>query len=509
MEQQFSFMQRVKAKVLKSLAADYVIRKKTLKTLPEAALYLLGEENELAVIKDLDFSKDDLKLRRWSPETRIALLKENNFALAQDCTCQEEYSFICLYSVNEEDILVVLKKYTPNHKETQALFKNFGYNRKFMEVNPNVYNVLEAEDVITTATAADINHRNWEVAKKISDNVPEKALSFMHYILEFLQKHPTTDDKPLADRTFLRFWNNWNKAAYSKKDMSDELPIIYQIYPDTYQYLLKNYERYTDFGSYCLAMLQYWGNLKALTDSDKQNVTQMIDIAIKNDCWNNAEIKEYLENNLQLDSNNSNFLSAIAGNGKYFDLLCVTMACICHEDENGCQIRIPNKSAQKLIEMIPFAGENNEKVQKALVKLVDNNLMPIDKIEDLSEEYKSFVLARMEEESQRLAQKEDILEYNKIVRLQPRAEVEFFTFTNVLLDKQIEYIETYKPSAESYNSWINHLNDKTNDNRVGNRHIAFIMQYAKTWHLNKHEYWALLQSPNKYLGAHVARYVEE
>ena len=228
---------------MQKISPSWVVKNKTLKTNPDAILWLMGADKELSACHQLKMSEAEIAERVWSSDTRVAFLKDENYACVDAISTGDELSVIlskaevdlgeCIelqdLSVRKitPDILVrAMRKRTPGAEALKRLINSLNADAllEVAEKFPQAFNDLKPYEVLGLNSPEDapvvVADKRWYLVSLLVKRMPKLAVDYM----ELLNNIP---EGKMADMA-KDIWDELFEIAMEKNfDMSQ---FIYRFY---------------------------------------------------------------------------------------------------------------------------------------------------------------------------------------------------------------------------------------------------------------------------------------
>lgn len=523
------FILNVWASLARVLTAQYCVKYLTLKKRPDARRYLPGKEKELALIKKLGFSSEEIAARVWSYETKLALLADRNpalnSALIGDITTEKELEVV-LERGMVKDVIAAMRVYTPSRARMlkalgSGLFGIAGWC-SIAKAVPAAFESLKTWEIlgIEGKTHCPAKSEQWQVALALAEVRPTWAPLFM---LELRNIVPQKLGE--AGRAFMQKF--FDIAFAAKVDMAEMMPYLYIFFPELYLKVREDYIGYKNFAPFVEMMFpQVFKFLKP--DEAKTSFSQ---IKFPSSVKDTEEayvwlfiVYKMLDNKAvyQLMLKHLKALKEHVSKGLFNEMFwrmidyardadeLKTLYAVCKAVDAepmmwaAIQARIVNLAAVKenhvrLGFAFPFKGWEKELAQRAVVLMARRKQLVgfVNRLAELPYDLEKVALEAMEIQSQLDAlDSENLGKMVTTMKLYPEAEEKFFCMSsnlyeqsNALKELKLGYISRFQPDDATFRALLSYTCMLSYDSRK-----VLIVAYAEKWGLRKWQYQLAMQS---------------
>lgn len=504
-ERKISCLTKMWAELLKKVAPEYCVRKKTLKNNPNAELYLPGVEKELKVAQN-KLSNDEISKHVWSYETRLKLLKSGGgTSLIPTITTFKELEVIFKLS-SDEAKLKALEVYTP--KKDFILKRVMTQSKDFIQ--KAVVRVPTAFQSLTPLEFTSGDNWDWDVCLALAkaDKTGRWAEAFVKSIL----KGQMSEDA-------IGNFNEFIEITIKKGRNLDWIALM--CHTDAYRHAVRYVGENGDKKLLCLRFFPLMSKLRCLTKAFTNIET--IGYNISDD---DAEGFVWLKigyDNLDKELVFAKFLSKLESlkavtQPELYQQIINKMVKVCPSlnfarelmskeptvnDQDLYETLFKSGSLDQLLKAFPYAGWNTEIAKKTISALALEKWFPVSRMDELSTELQDFAKSELEYVAQRAAITSNSLRASAVkMKLQPKAEVLLFT---CYFDAPcvIEYVTNNKMEEDSFYSLVCRA-EIMDFNGV----CEAVGVHAKTWGVTEKQYLWLLQSPFAGICATIKKYVK-
>lgn len=540
MNKLFDGIRRAYIALVQKFAPMWVVKNKVLKAnRPFAYDWLMGSEKELKAIKALRLSAEEIKLRVWSNETRISLLKGNNYALIDDICLSEERDvvlenakryladdmFTMSNNISADIVVKALKFSTPSAEGLKQIINCLGKASlvKVVDSFPKGFNDVKPFEVLGLPSlhsyTVGVSEKRWDVALILSKHNPKLSLEFMKLMLNAQEGSMSPQEKGIFESFF-------NIAFKSDQDMSPFIGRLYQEFPELYVELRKNANNNPHVGEYLHKM---WDglikpfynqsanvpNFTFATDNAKREdgVEAYYWLKIAKASLSNAKVMRILVGQLaflkeKLDKSNFNFLiTMLARTFHSADQAVKIMEYVeSYDDIHGIRERLIKVATPDDLSLrFPFHDWSERQKKAAIKRLVEADKFPTERMGELEVEYQAFAKEAMLSRSQILIlAKNDSAEWRSLFsigNLTSEAEKFMLSSSSYLAKIKLEYIRQYGLTKQGFN----HL--------LGMRAASFeqgyeyLLEYAKKKGLTEEQHLQVMQSIYAQRASYLLKYV--
>ena len=537
----FKGIRRAYIALVQKVAPMWVVKNKVLKSQrPFAYDWLMGSENELKAIKALRLSGEEIKLRIWSKETRISLLKGNNYALIDDIGSLEERDvvlenakknlrddmFTMSMNITADEVVKALKFSTPSAEELKQIINCLGEASlvKVVDSFPKGFNDVKSFEVLGLPSwhsfTVGVSEKRWDVALILSKHNPKLALEFIKLMLNAPEGSMSSQEKGIFESFF-------NIAFKDNQDMSPFIGRLYQEFPELYVELRKNANNNPHVGEY---LHQMWGGLIKPFFSQSANVPNFT-FATDN-AKREAEVEAYYWLKIALTSlSNVKVMRILVGqlaflkeklNKSNFNFLITLMARTFHSADQAVKIEEYveiyddiHSIRDRLIEVatpydlslrFPFKDWSERQKKAAIKRLVETDKFPTEKMGELEVEYQAFAKETMLSRSQILIlAKDDSAEWRGLFgigSLTAEAEKFMLSSSSYMAKIKLEYIQQYGLTKQGFNHL---LGMKPASFELG---YEYLLEYAKKKGLTEEQHLQVMQSIYAQRASYLLKYVK-
>ena len=567
------WMHRAFAAIVKAAFPTWAVKCLTLKNLNDSCDFLPGEEKELKAIQKLNLSDEAIGERDWSPDTRLALIKQGKRVIKPQ-TPNEFNAFLATNpSINE--VKDVMRGYTPSSRKLREMMDTWqpqemvtiiaAYPKYFIDFKP--WEILGVEE-----KKPYYGEQRWDYAIALVNQKAELAPAFMQEVVH-IPPHRLCQK---AVEAFKAFWDQ--VYCNPKQDVSELMSYLYVFYPEYYMLIRRRCQRsYELIGSYVAKMLpqlvEYLKDtpemadtdeavekyeaeieeaLKSFTISDGKSLTERakkvklndaiearlwLDLAINHlgedavmttmfDNWSKIEShvsedtkKEFycdVLGRLRIKANRMLYVYQGERISQRAFILDKAMAALKFFSKDLLpELRnfiADNTLADNLPQvkvLFPFSGWEKAEAKKLVRLMARNQELPIERMDELTEELKATADEELEIISELAALKTGNLQELLSRQLYPEAEKEIFG--HILKEENLKFFEDYISRFVLSDMAFSRLISTQRNNwetwivpEIG----KLIEVYAKAHKLIVKKYRMLMQSDYKQLAPLMKQYVE-
>ena len=523
-----NFIASVKAKITSTLAQvfpTWAIKKMCVKSNPNAKNWVvLDADRAMYIINRLRLSDVEIRERVWSPPVRLELLSmldsKGRRALASTVCTAEELNVVLEKAGCVEFKLQAIKAYTPSAKKMRELLASAPMDllRKIACEAPTAFNTVTPKEVLGIGPKQLCNVAKdfrWDLALELAGSDPKWTVKFMELIKEIPPQR-------LTEMDIAYFKDMYRMATEAKVSLVGLLAYMYVFFKEEYILYVNSYKDYPSFGEEFKEMFPqfvkhlkdgagHYKSLDMLGTHVNVNFMQKDDayawLGIGRELLAKDEVvygtlldnikaiyeanptvgkelaKRMLQNGRKLDYQiklKEEVPTAIDDNLLYnraFELIKYNSRHPYYAD------------APDYLKFFPFTEWKEDNAKYALRRIVLCGKLPLERLDELSDELKDFVMKTMEAQSQlnALSFQGKVAE---LVELQLYPEVEI-----ALLSKPafwevhiLKYIEKYGLSQEAYEYLLKGAYEWDAEFR------KFITVYAQKKGLTQKQYMQLMQS---------------
>ena len=526
------------ARVLSCIFPAYAVKRKTLIANPNAKDWVIKDvAKALHLIKKLKLSEKEIAERVWLPSVRMELLSKGDpsvrRALASTVKSDSELMAVLTYG-NVEDKVAAVRSFTPSAKRMRSLLSSpktcVDFLREMAKEAPTAFNTLTVREILDMTTWQKCNQVKdwrWDLAFCLMSASPEWCPKFMALIKEI-------SPMQLAERDIRNFKKIFAIAIKAKVSLAGFLSYMSVFFKEEYVQYVNAFAKYSKFDAEFEEMFpQYVKYLKdganyyyslTMLDTHIGENTSSEDVAyawlgIGRDLVHRSSniFNVFLNNIENIYAGNSNVgkelvdkMTECAHSIEDLERLQQKMGDVIDKDkfnERAYSIILAKSKfygyadAPNYLKFFPFTDWKVENAKHAVRRIVLCNKLPVDRLEELSEELQLYVLQTMEAQSQLGALNAGRVD--KLVKLQlyPEVEIELFCKKYQSCKEQIlSYIDSFGMSQEAYEAII-----RRDD--VRESFVDYLTEYAEKYGLTQRQYVQLMQSRGSGLAPFLKMYV--
>ncbi len=529
---------------MQKISPSWVVKNKTTKTNQEACLWLMGAEKELLACHHLQLSEAEIAERMWSWDTRVAFLKDENYACIDDLSTGDELNVVLskaecdLGEVQElqelsvrkmtPDILVrAMRRRTPGAEALKRLISSLNVDA-LLEVAdrfPKAFNDLKPYEVLGLNSPEDapiaVSDKRWYLASLLVKKQTKLAIDFIELLNNIPEGKMAGKAKEMWDEMFeICLEKNFNLSDYIIRFFNED--------EDKYVRLRTSLKGGEFFACYFNKMFYHlvkkhydkevWPGVTLLTSQVKENPR------VEAHMWMHYGIGmvsskkvfhtffyelDYLEK--VLDGGNFRHLLSLMSKAFYnlYQGVELLKRVTKEEDLNNIRERlILICSAGELTRFFPFTKEDwtLEQVKQIIRKLVDNGVFPVERITELNDGEIKFAKEEILTYSQKLVLSrkydEECRDLIKRQQLTPDAECYLLGLDSLKYVKKT-YIETRGLSMKAFKHLLgmNYTSYECKDD--------YLLLYAQKCGLTEEQWMLIAQSNMASIASQYSEFVKK
>ncbi len=537
-----NFIASVKSKIARALAQmfpTWAIKKMCLKERNNCKDWIVYDvDKAMYLINKHRFSADEIRERVWAPEVRLALLSmldsKGRRALASTVCNEPELNAVLEKADCFDFKLQAIKAYTPSAKKMRELLASAPIDllSKIATEAPTAFNTVTAKEVLGITPSQKCNvakDSRWDLALDLMDAEPKWCPKFMELIKEI-------PPQKLTDTEGSYFKDIFDIALKAKVSLVGLLSYMSVFFKEEYILYVNSYKDYPSFGEEFKEMFTqfvkhlkdgaiHYKSLEMLGDHINENFLPKdeayayLGIGRKLLAKNELVYATLLDNIKSIYEANPTVGKELAEqmlkDGRKLDLI------IKLRDEVPSAIDdslfydrafelIKNNSrhpyyadAPDYLKFFPFTEWKEDNAKYALRRIVLCGKLPLERLDELSDELKDFVMTTMEAQSQlnALSYQGKVAELVEL-QLYPEVEIALLVRPEFWEVHILKYIEKYGLSQEAYEFLLKGFEWDVEYRKI-------ISVFAEKKGLTQKQYMQLMQSVRSSLAPFVKQYVKQ
>lgn len=536
------FIASVKSKIARALAQmfpTWAIKKMCLKERTNCKDWIVYDvDKAMYLINKHRFSAEEIRERVWAPEVRLALLSmldsKGRKALAYSACTEEELNAVLEKADCFDFKLQAIKAYTPSAKKMRELLTSAPMEllRKIACEAPTAFNTVTPKEVLGIGPKQLCNVAKdfrWDLALELAGSDPKWCPKFMELIKE-IPPHKLTDVEVAYFKDIFAI------ALEAKVSLVGLLAYMYVFFKEEYILYVNSYKDYPNFGMDFKEMFPqfvkhlkdgagHYKSLDMLGTHVNVNFMQKDDAyawlgigrellakdeVVYNTLLDNIKAiyeanptvgkelaKRMLQNGRKLDYQiklKEEVPTAIDDNLLYnraFELIKYNSRHPYYAD------------APDYLKFFPFTEWKEDNAKYALKRIVLCGKLPLERLDELSDELKDFVMKTMEAQSQlnALSYQGKVAELVEL-QLYPEVEIALMKKPQFWEVHILKYIEKNGLSQEAYEYLLKDAYEWDDYFR------RYLTVFAEKWGLTQKQYMQLMQSVRSSLAPFVKQYVK-
>ncbi len=536
------FIASVKSKIARALARmfpTWAIKKMCIKERSNCKDWIVYDvDKAMYLINKHRFSAEEIRERVWAPEVRLALLSmldsKGRKALASTVCTEEELNAVLEKADCFDFKLQAIKAYTPSAKKMRELLTSAPIDllSKIATEAPTAFNTVTAKEVLGITPNQKCNvakESRWDLALDLMGAEPKWCPKFMSLIVEI-------SPRQLTDVEIAYFKDIFAIAKDAKVSLAGLLSYMsvffkeeYILYANAFKdyptFAMEFKEMFPQYVKYLKDGAGHYKSLAMLGTHVNENFLQKDDAYAWLGIGRELLAKDEVVYNTLLDNIKSIYAAnpsvgkelaeLMLAKGRKLDLIVKLKEEVPSAIDDTLfyerAFAIINDhsrhpfyaDAPDYLKFFPFTGWKEDNAKYALRRIVLCGKLPLERIDELSDELKDFVMSIMEAQSQLNA-----LSYHgkvaELVELQlyPEVEIALLRKPEFWEEHILKYIEKYGLSQEAYEFLL-----KGFDWDAAYRKIISV--FAEKKGLTQKQYMQLMQSVRSSLAPFVKQYVKE
>lgn len=549
-----SFSERVLrayAAVMRKLFPVWCVKHKTLKRKYyhgtwgtthnyEGELFLPGKDAEIKAIEKLHLEQKDLDARYWSMETKIELLKRENFSMLLRIKTEEEFNAV-VETGRVDKIIETMRSYTPPRRCLIDLIRNRADHQEIIKGVPSAFDSLQAWEVLDVAEKEPYEGKDaWIIARNLIEAKPNI------WVPRFFKELKKIQPSELNHEAMITVADCAVVAKDNKVDISDDISYLMTFHVKTYAVLrsemAKNYTEkeiapyvnvllpnliskmksnsFVDFlkGQGCGDEVpEVWAQMLDPLSEDKEAAVWLY-LALKNGCGTSIIVNNLVTLRKKVIGKAWQYLvSRIVASASSISDIKKLIEFFNNDEKIQEKLRdnlleVATSSSEVLKGYFPFDGWKEEQAEEAVRLMARGKCLPTD-LSEVSDKLREAAVEELEIQSEievlrggSCGDKEALI----LQKLHPRTEVYLLTHEyKTLVSYGLTYVQNFCMDDSTFKTVVN-TNEDSACGKFEETMKKVIALHAEKWGLSQRNYKDLMQSPYyNGLAPLVKKYVKE